>query len=163
MAKNQEKPVNRLIGELKERAKELNCLYAVQEALAIPEHSTEFALTKIISVIPSGWKYPEICVSQITVSEHSYHSPNFKKSPWGQHAEIILQDQTVGRISVYYTEEKPELDEGPFLSEERRLINTIANQVGNFLLHQHLEDIFEQKIRNGAEPRAGWQVILGLL
>ncbi len=163
MTKNLEKPINRLVEELRERAKELNCLYEVQETLSKPGIKTEDALHRIIAVIPPGWQYPEICQSEITYGDKVFQSADFVKTPWGQHSDIIVQDQVAGRISVYYTEEKPELDEGPFLREERRLINTIADQVGNFLLHQRLQDVFERRSKSDIETRAGWQVILSLL
>jgi len=163
MSENIEKPLNSLVEELKERAKELNCLYEVQETLGQPGVKTQEALNRIIEVIPPGWQYPEICQSEITFGENVFQSAEFVKTPWVQHSDIIMQDQAVGRISVYYTEEKPDLDEGPFLIEERRLINTIADQVGNFLLHQRLQDVFERQIKTDAEPKAGWQVVLSLL
>jgi len=163
MSENIEKPLNSLVEELKERAKELNCLYEVQETLGQPGVKTQEALNRIIEVIPPGWQYPEICQSEITFGENVFRSAEFAKTPWVQHSDIIVQDQAVGRISVYYTEEKPDLDEGPFLIEERRLINTIADQVGNFLLHQRLQDVFEKQIKTDAEPKAGWQVVLSLL
>ena len=31
--------------------------------------------------------------------------------------------------------------------EERRLINTIADQLGNFLLHHRLQDVFEKQTK----------------
>jgi len=163
MTENLEKPVNRLVEELRERAKELNCLYEVQETLSKPGIKTEDALNRIIAVIPPGWQHPDICQSEIIYGDKVFQSAEFTKTPWGQHSDVIVQDQVAGRISVYYTEEKPELDEGPFLREERRLINTIADQVGNFLLHQRLQDVFERKSKTDVETRAGWQVILSLL
>jgi len=163
MTENSGKPLNRLVEELKERAKELNCLYAVQEALSKPGIKTDDALTKIIEVIASGWQYPEICVSRIRIGEKAYQSPGFQETKWALHSDIIVQDQKRGKISILYSEEKPEEDEGPFLLEERRLINTIADQVGNFLLHQRLQDVFEKQSKSGPEPDAGWRVVLGLL
>ena len=163
MTENFEKPVNRLVEELRERAKELNCLYEVQETLGKPGIKTEDALNRIITVLPPGWQYPEICQSEITFGDMVFRSSDFVKTPWGQHSDVIVQDQVAGTISVYYTEKKPELDEGPFLREERRLINTIADQVGNFLLNQRLQDVFERKSKPDIETKAGWRVILSLL
>jgi len=162
MTENIEKPINRLVEELRERAKELNCLYEVQETLGTPGIKTEDALNRIIAVLPPGWQYPEICQSEITFGDIVFRSSDFVKTPWAQHSDVIVQDQVAGTISVYYTEEKPELDEGPFLREERRLINTIADQVGNFLLHQRLQDVFERKSKPDIETKAGWRVILSL-
>ncbi len=157
------KPLNILVDELKERAKELNCLYEVQETLSQPGINQDESFRKIIKVIPPGWQYPEICVCQIKLGEKTYQSENFTLSPWTQHSEIIVQDQAVGQISVYYLEEKPERDEGPFLREERRLINTIADQLGNYLLQNRLQDVFEKQSRFDTESGNGWRVVLGLL
>ena len=163
MAENTEKPINRLVEELKERAKELNCLYAVQETLVKPGLNTKDAITKIIDVIPPGWQYPEICLSRIQIGNMIFQSDNFQESSWVIHSDIIVQDQIEGKISVYYSEAKPNQDEGPFLLEERRLINTIADQLGNFLLYQRLHDVFEKQTKSGSESEAGWRAVLGLL
>jgi pyruvate,water dikinase len=163
MMADHEKPINRLVEELKERAKELNCLYEVQETLSKPGITKDDALSRIIEVIPPGWQYPEVCVSRISIEGKIYQPPNFQESKWVQHADIVMQDETVGQISVYYTEEKPNLDEGPFLLEERRLINTIADQIGNFLLYQRLQDVFEKQTKFDAAPGTGWKVVLTLL
>lgn len=163
MTENIEKPLNSLVEELKERAKELNCLYEVQETLGQQGVKTQEALNRIIEVITPGWQYPEICQTEINFGGNVFRSAEFIKTPWVQHSDIVVQDQAVGRISVYYTEEKPDMDEGPFLIEERRLINTIADQVGNFLLRQRLQDVFERQIKTDVEPKPGWQVVLSLL
>lgn len=163
MTDNLEKPLDRLVDELKERAKELNCLYDVQETLSKPGISIEDAFKEIIEIIPPGWQYSEICQSEITLGEMTFRSLGFVKTPWVQSSDIVVQDQVAGQISVYYTEERPDLDDGPFLREERRLINTIADQMGNYVLHKRLQDVFERQIKTDKETRAGWWVILSLL
>ncbi len=163
MTENTGKPIHNLVEELKERAKELNCLYAVQETLVKPGIKTREAITRIIEVIPPGWQYSDICLTRIQIGNKFFQSENFQESRWVIHSDIIVQDQIEGKISVYYSEEKPEMDEGPFLMEERRLINTIADQLGNFLLHQHLQDVFEKQTRNGSESEAEWRAVLNLL
>lgn len=163
MAEDSGKPINKLVEELKERAKELNCLYAVQEILVKPGIKTEETISRIIEVIPPGWQYPDICLSRIQIGEKVFQSENFQESTWVIHSDIIVQDQAEGKISVYYSEEKPDQDEGPFLREERRLINTIADQLGNFLLHQRLQDVFEKQTKTGSDSEAGWRAVLGLL
>ena len=53
----------------------------------------------------------------------------------------MLQDITTGRIEVYYTEEMPAADEGPFLKEERKLLDTIAERIGHNILHRRLKKL----------------------
>jgi hypothetical protein len=163
MTENPSKPISNLVNELKERAKELNCLYAVQETLTAPDISQDEALQRIIDVLPPGWQYPDVCVSQITIGDKAFQSKNYLETPWSLQSNIVLQDEVVGRISVNYVVKKPEQDEGPFLFEERRLINTIADQLGNFLLQRRLQDVFEKQNRSELEKGAGWRVVLSLL
>jgi PAS domain S-box-containing protein len=46
---------------------------------------------------------------------------------------IFAHAETVGILAVYYLEERPESDEGPFLKEERNLINAIAERIGRIV------------------------------
>ena len=163
MPENTTEPLNNLVDKLKERAKELNCLYEVQETLTQSGINQDESFQRIIKVLPLGWQYPEICVCQIKLGEKTYQSENFIETPWAMHSDIILQDLAAGQISVYYLEEKADMDEGPFLFEERRLINTIADQLGNYLLQKRLLDVFDKKSRSDAETGPGWRVVLSLL
>ncbi len=155
--------VDRLVYKLKERAKELNCLYEVQEILNKQELTLEEIFSSIIQAIPPGWQYPDICQAEIQYAEMFFRSPGFTEVPWVQSADIVVQDSVVGRISVSYTAEMPKLDEGPFLREERRLINTIADQVGYLLLHRRLSGFFEQQPVTDTGPKASWWAILNML
>jgi predicted nucleotidyltransferase len=158
-----EDSVDRLVYELKERAKELNCLYDVQEILNTQELDLEEVFEGIIHVIPGGWQYPDICQAEIQFEEMFFRSPGYIEVAWVQSADILVQDSVVGKVSVSYTDEMPPLDEGPFLREERRLINTIADQLGNYLLHRRLRGFFERQASADMELKAGWWAILNML
>jgi hypothetical protein len=59
---------------------------------------------------------------------------------------LKIQDEIVGTIEVYYLNEFPESDEGPFLKEERKLLNTIAERIGNYLLQYELKQDFKEML-----------------
>ena len=162
---NHNKPLDNLIHELKERAKELNCLYQVQELMSIPEITIDEICRGMIKILPPGWQYPDICQAKIEYGAKCYLTPGFQESPWVQSADIVVQDEIVGSISVFYSEESPQSDEGPFLKEERKLINTIAEQFGFHILHNRLKEVFQQQLKSSEERRSGseWWVILDLL
>jgi len=157
------KPLDRLLHDLRERAKELNCLYEVQELLSNPGLTVDEICQGIIRVIPPGWQYPDVCQAEIVYAGQRYRSPGFQESPWVQSAEIVVQDERVGMISVYYTEERPPSDEGPFLKEERKLINTIAEQLGFYILHAQLRQLFQEQQQSEGSRQSEWAVILDLL
>lgn len=158
-----EKPIDKLIHELRERAKELACLYEVQELLSTPGITIDAICKGIIKAIPPGWQYPDVCQAEINLAGKVYHSPDLNKSPWVQEADIIIQEDKLGWISVYYTQERPAADEGPFLKEERKLIDTIADQLGFYILHQQLREVFQERMKSEEERKSEWSVILDLL
>jgi pyruvate, water dikinase len=160
---NHNKHLDNLIHELKERAKELNCLYQVQELLSLPEITVDEICQGMIKILPPGWQYPDICQAKISYSGKSYQTPGFQESPWAQSADIMVQDEIVGNICIFYSEERPQSDEGPFLKEERKLIDTIAEQFGFHILHSRLRQVFQQKLKSEEERKSEWWVILDLL
>lgn len=160
---NPEKSIDSLLHDLRERAKELNCLYEVQELLGNPNTTIDKILEGIIQVIPPGWQYPDVCLAEIVYDGKTFRSPGFRASPWVQSADIVVQDERVGRISVYYSEERPRSDEGPFLKEERKLINTIAEQLGFYILHEQLKQVFQEQLQSERIRKTEWVVILDLL
>ncbi len=155
--------VTKLIDDLKERAKELNCLYEVQEILNSPDKNIQEMMECIIKVIPPGWQYPDICQVQILFRDQVFRSEDFKKSKWVLEAEITVQEEQLGSIRIYYTEKRPNAAEGPFLKEERKLINTISDQVGSYILHQHLKSVFTKSEKRKPEQKSEWWVILEML
>ena len=156
------KPLDKIIDELKERAKELNCLYNIQELLNRTEEINEFILRDIGDAIPPGFQYPDICVVKISGNgiEYSTNS-NFTDSSWLLKTNIYARDDIVGYIEVYYTEERPECDDGPFLKEERRLIDNIAERIGLQILHFKLKSVFEEQKKN--DQRGDWWAVLEML
>lgn len=160
-------PNDQLINILRERAKELNCLYQVEEILAGNDSSLPDMFRAIIGIIPSGWQYPEICQSRIVFQDTEYKNKNYSPSIWTDSAEIKIEDKTAGFIEVSYTEEVPLSEKGFFLEKERKLIATIADRIGQTVLHRKLEGLireFENADRNLAEKsNRKWMVITELL
>ena len=161
MKKN--KSLDNIIIDLKERAKELSCLYEIQELLSNINVEVEDICLRMVKAIPPGWQFPEICVVKIKYRDSEFKSENFQETKWVQKNDIILQNEIVGSINVYYTEERPILDEGPFLKEERKLIHTISEQFGFFLLHKRLRNVFAEQKESLDDRKSDWSVILDLL
>jgi pyruvate, water dikinase len=155
--------IDRITNDLKERAKELNCLYEVQELLNKQDVSEQKVFTGLISAIQSGWQYSDVCEVCVEYAGIRHHSEGFTQTDWLQTAVIEIQTEAVGEITVQYTQERPQAEEGPFLDEERKLLNTIAHQLGNYLFHQQLKAIFEQQRGKMDKRKYEWDTILDLL
>jgi len=114
---------------LRERVKELTCLYSIAQ-IKRRDYSKKEILQSIAKLLPPAWQYPDITAGMISLDGYVYSTPGFKPTSQKQVSDIVIKDATRGVIEVVYLEKMPELDEGPFLREERKLIDTIAGQVG---------------------------------
>jgi PAS domain S-box-containing protein len=116
--------------DLSKRIKELNCLYSVSSLLENPDISLPRITQGIIDLIPSCWQYPEVTCARIVINGQEFTTPRFMETAWKQAGDIRIGDKSIGSVEVFYTEERRQADEGPFLKEERRLIDDIAKRVG---------------------------------
>jgi len=125
-----EKEKARIEHNLRERIKELNCLYGVADLLEKNEDDIDVALQGIAELLPISWQYPEITTGRISLRNHQYTTAGFAVSPWRQSADICEAREKIGMVEVFFLEEMPTIDEGPFLREERLLIDAIAVRIG---------------------------------
>jgi two-component system NtrC family sensor kinase len=125
---------------LRERIKELTCLYGIARLSAQSNIALEEILQRIADILPPSWLYPEIASGKIVLDEHSYTTKSFQEGRHKQSADIIVGGKRRGFVQVTYSEDKPELDEGPFLSEERSLIDTIAREIALIIERRQAED-----------------------
>ena len=164
---NLKKPINNILEHLQERTKELNCLYEIEELLNNTDRDVENIFNGIIEAIISGWQYPDVCQVRIIYEEATFQSSSFKKTRWRQKADILVQDKPVGKINVCYTEKMPPAEEGPFLKEERRLLDTIATRIGNFITYQQLKQSHQKWETNtqklSQKEKNKWKIILEIL
>ena len=160
MNRGADSPVGRVLHTLQERAKELACLYRVDEILAREGVSTDEAMHAILSALPAGWQFPEACFARATLGERVYEPENFRVTPWCLAATIGRQGQANGRLEIYYTRDFPAFDEGPFLQEERKLLDTIAARISNFVLRGESLSVARPPTEAGD---SGWWVILEFL
>ncbi|OPY79343.1 MAG: Oxygen sensor histidine kinase NreB [Syntrophorhabdus sp. PtaU1.Bin153] len=136
---------------LGERVKELNCLYAMSSLVERHKGSLEGILEGTVEIIPSAWQYPEIAAARITVGAHTYATSNYRETPWRQSADIHVKGVKEGTLDVVYLEERPECGEGPFLKEERSLINSMAKGIGETVERAAAEDALKESVtRNKA-------------
>ena len=115
---------------LLERIKELNCMYGMAILAERYSDSIEDFLRNLVNILPPSWQYPEITCARILFDEKTYKSRGFNSSKWRQSSRILMYNEPMGEVEVFYLEERPPEDEGPFLKEERLLLDAIAEQIG---------------------------------
>ncbi len=117
---------------LKERIKELGCLYRIAELANMPDLEVADFMQQALSLIPPAMQYPEQTSAKLVAHGMSFYSDNFAASNYYLSAPIITQISAKGSLEVYY----PDAAGLEFLPEEEKLIETLA---------QHISLIIERK------------------
>ncbi len=126
--------------DLAERVKEIKCLYDVANIAERPGVSLDEIYQETANLLPTGWQYPEMTCAKITIGDKEFKTDNFKTTKWEQSANINVNGQKEGTVEVYYLEAMLEIDEGPFLEEERLLIEAVANRLGDVTERKRAEE-----------------------
>jgi len=155
-------PFDSLLDALRERAKELSCLYQVEEILDRKGSKDGELMEAIVRVLPSGWTRPELCRIRIRLEGDTWASPDFAERPGMLSAEILVQEKMVGSIAVVYVGGSPP----GFLEEERKLLDTVALRIGQTLLHRSLVPVFRElslQRGGGSAGSRSWQSVVDML
>jgi len=130
----------RLLHHLSERVKELTALHGVVRLLQDSRVPLDEALQQVVLLLPPAWQYPDIAVARIQIMGVVAITPRFRETPWMQCASLATSAGRQGSLEVGYLEEKPKEHEGPFLAEERNLIDSLADSLSSYLTRREAEE-----------------------
>lgn len=130
---NDKNEIKSLIDDLNERKKELDCLYNVNQVLSNYDSPLYEVFQTIIDFIPAAWQFPDICKVQILYDDGIYKANGLLITELKQTANIRVDNQKVGEIQLYYIKPVKLGGKPIFNIEEQRLLNTIANELGQYL------------------------------
>jgi len=157
--RNRTEEIERTRHELNERMKEFRCLYSIANSIR-SERSFEELLVDTTQYIEDAWQYPEVTRSKIIFNGNEYKCKEFRETIYKQEADIVVKETTRGRVEVYYLNEMPESDEGPFLKEERRLLDEITNYLCVYAERIEMEEEHKAMEEEVESSRAQLQYIL---
>jgi len=129
--------------ELRERVKELTCMYNIANLAVTSDQHPDPFLQQVVEQLPAAYLYPEITSARLVLDGKSYMTPGFAEFPRSQSADVLVGGLKRGAVEVVYREPRPELDEGPFLAEERRLLDSVAREIAIIIERRQAE--VEQK------------------
>ena len=142
--KHAEDKSSELLHDLGERVKELTALHRAARILQNEELPMPDLLQQFIAVLPPGWQYPGITAARIRLGELEFTTPNFKPTPWIQRADFSVAEGLQGAIEVVYLEERPAEQEGPFLAEERNLIDSLAEMLRTAIERKRADEMLRE-------------------
>lgn len=129
-----------LLHHLTERVKELTALHGTVRVLQDSTKALEEIFGEIVALVPPAWQYPEVTAARIRFEGLTVTTPSFHETVWMQRAPLVTAKGMSGSIDVVYLEQRPEEREGPFLLEERHLIDSLADSVSSYLTRREAEE-----------------------
>jgi signal transduction histidine kinase len=124
-----------VLHRLQERVKELTALHKTARILQDLSKPPGAALQQVANLIPSAWQYPEVTAARIRFDGIGAATDGFRETVWRQSAALTVRGGHTGQVEVFYLEERPPADEGPFLKEERDLIESLAEMLRSYFRH----------------------------
>ncbi|MCU0559183.1 MAG: ATP-binding protein [Desulfobacterales bacterium] len=130
---------NRSRFELRERVKELTCMHSIANLAMDSAQPVEVFLERVVELLPPGYLNPDITEARVRFDGHDFQTRGFTPTPYRQSASIAIDGVVRGAVEVVYREPRPELDEGPFLAEERRLLDSVAREIALIIERKQAE------------------------
>jgi signal transduction histidine kinase len=132
-----------ILHKLEERIRELTALHSTARILQDITRPVAEVIRDVVLLLPPAWQFPEITTARICFEQLEARSPHFRETPWRQSSTFMTLEGRRGQIDVYYLQERPLQDEGPFLKEERDLIDSLAEMLRSYfqqlLTHEALK------------------------
>lgn len=125
---------------LEERVKELTCLHGIARAVGQHDADLPTILQEVVALLPPAWQHPEVARGRIVLDGRTYATPDFARANAMQSADVVVRGQRRGRVDVAYIEPRPPAHEGPFLKEERALIDSVAREMASLLSRRTIEE-----------------------
>jgi PAS domain S-box-containing protein len=119
----------KLLQVLGERVKELTAVHRLARLLQQEGTGDLEMLSDLCSLLPAAFQYPEVTAARIRLNSLEVATPDFTLMPAVLQSGFTTTGGQTGSIEVVYLESRPSEFEGPFLAEERTLINTVADML----------------------------------
>jgi PAS domain S-box-containing protein len=120
-----------------ERLKESSCLYAIRHDMELGLPVDEFC-QKVVAHLTGAMQLPEIATAVIELDGRRFTFEKYDGEELVKHgllAQITVNGEAHGWLQVFYREDRPFL-----LTEERGLVNTVADDLGRWLERKQARD-----------------------
>ena len=139
-SKHMKEEEQKQLHKLAERVKELDCLYGISNLIETPDISIEGILQGTLELLPWAWQYPSLTCARIILQDQTYETLNFKESSWRLASDIKMQGKLAGMLEVCYLQKPCASGQDPFLPEEAKLLDAVAELLGRTAVRKCTED-----------------------
>ncbi|TDL99385.1 MAG: hypothetical protein C4K58_05595 [Flavobacteriaceae bacterium] len=157
--KKSNSPMNTPEEKLRERVKELICLYGVTSVIVGANYQDlQPTFDKIVACMEKAYQFVEDTYVEMATPEGISRTKGYQNQPLVcLESPILVFEKPFGKISVGYPEDKYQLSD--FLEEEKTLLSSICLAVGNLLERKQIH--LEQEATRKQMERADRLFILG--
>lgn len=113
---------------LKERVKELTCLYTISN-LNEHELSVNELLQSAVECLPAAMMYDDCSAACIEFDGEKFLTENYSPSKWMLTESHKTLSKRELKVHISYLKEKPHQNGTPFLDEERQMIRSVTYQL----------------------------------
>ncbi len=147
---------------LRERVKELECLYAIAQVSVRPDATLSEVMQRVVTRLPVAWRFPEHACAWILIDDLCVgNSARTAAGPMRMTAGIEVRGVHRGEVSVGYPSGAVAGDASPFMEEEHRLLTEVARQVAQIV--ERLETLHAQNALRDQLRHAERLVTIGQL
>ncbi|MGB2760117.1 MAG: HAMP domain-containing sensor histidine kinase [Maribacter stanieri] len=125
--------------KLKERVKELTCLYEVTSIIVNSDYGQlETSLEAIVYCLKRAWQHEKVTEAFLTVGEYQVQTDDYKTNMVTLKTNIKVFNKIEGEVIVGYPSNKYTIDD--FLIEEQTLLNNVALAIGNLMERKQIRE-----------------------
>lgn len=128
--------------ELRERLKEITCLYNIRQSIG-SESALKDICQQIFRYLIPAMQYPEDASVVIEIDGNQLSSINHDQNQVCElRSDIFVNGKTCGHLSVFYPEDKTFL-----VLEEQRLIDAITGELTKWLERKQVDEILQIRLK----------------
>lgn len=125
--------------KLRERVKELNCLYELSKIAGEARNDLKAIVTKTLEILPAAMQHIALAEVSIQVDGKNFTTPAFSKSKQQIEATLTFDKKKYGKIAIGYRPAPRATGKIAFLPEEKHLLNTVARELSLFIKRASVE------------------------
>jgi signal transduction histidine kinase len=126
--------------KLRERVKELNCLYTLSRVAWEAKNDFDAIVSKTLEVLPTAMQHPGDAEASISIDSRDYSTPGFDKTTTLIAAELKFDKKKFGTVKIGYRGSRSKKEKMEFLPEESRLLKAVAQELSLVMQRASMED-----------------------
>jgi len=128
-----EEKLKKVTDELNERKKELNYLHRSSDIINSSSRDFEEIIRGVIDCLPDAMQYPEITCVKLILKDQEFRTEKFRETEWNISNDIMVNGKNVGKIIIFYTEERPGFERDPFSEEKKILLKNLTERISTLI------------------------------